>query len=114
MSSYGKKVNTVFENFYKLFYESEDLALKRGIKCLTHTELHTIEAIGKDCITMNELSERLAITMGTATVAITKLGEKGFVTRARSCLLYTSIQQEEFQALNLFLIHKESLLQVHS
>lgn len=82
--SYVKKVNEVFENFYKLFYESEDLALKNGIKCLTHTELHIIEAIGSESITMNTLSDRLAITMGTATVAITKLEEKGFVVRARS------------------------------
>ena len=104
MSSYGNKVNTVFENFYKLFYESEDLALKRGIKCLTHTELHTIEAIGKDCITMNELSERLAITMGTATVAITKLGEKGFDTRARSNSdrrkVHVSLSKKGIEALN--------------
>ena len=84
MSSYGKKVNTVFENFYKLFYESEDLALKRGIKCLTHTELHLIEAIGQDSLTMNELSERIGITMGTATVAVSKLTEKGFIARVRS------------------------------
>ncbi|MDP0494328.1 MAG: MarR family winged helix-turn-helix transcriptional regulator [Fusobacterium sp. JB021] len=82
--SYIKEVNEIFENFYKLFYESEDLALKNGIKCLTHTELHIIEAIGEDSITMNTLSERLAITMGTATVAITKLEEKGFAMRARS------------------------------
>lgn len=84
MSQILKEVNTVFEKFYKLFYESEDLALKRGIKCLTHTELHIIEAIGSEAITMNELAERLAITMGTATVAITKLGDKGFVLRTRS------------------------------
>ena len=104
MASYGKKVNAVFENFYKLFYESEDLALKRGIKCLTHTELHIIEAIGKDSVTMNELSERLAITMGTATVAITKLGEKGFVTRARSNSdrrkVHVSLSKKGIEALN--------------
>lgn len=82
--SYIKEVNEIFENFYKLFYESEDLALKNGIKYLTHTELHIIEAMGKDSITMNTLSERLGITMGTATVAITKLEEKVFVMRARS------------------------------
>lgn len=82
--SYIKEVNEIFENFYKLFYESEDLALKNGIKCLTHTELHIIEAMGKDSITMNTLSERLGITMGTATVAITKLEEKGFAMRVRS------------------------------
>lgn len=102
--SYVKEVNAIFENFYKLFYESEDLALKRGIKCLTHTELHIIEAIGSESITMNELSDRLAITMGTATVAITKLGDKGFVIRARSDSdrrkVYVSLSKKGLEALN--------------
>ena len=42
------KVNEILEEFYKLFYKTEDMALKRGIKCLTHTELHLIEAIGEE------------------------------------------------------------------
>ena len=78
------KVNEILEEFYKLFYKTEDMALKRGIKCLTHTELHLIEAIGEESLTMNELSERIGITMGTATVAVSKLTEKGFITRIRS------------------------------
>ena len=104
MPTYGQKVNSIFENFYKLFYESEDLALKKGIKCLTHTELHIIEAIDKDSVTMNELSDRLAITMGTATVAITKLAEKGFVNRARSNTdrrkVHVSLSKKGIEALN--------------
>ena len=104
MSQLLRDVNKVFENFYKLFYESEDLALKRGIKCLTHTELHIIEAIGREAITMNELAERLAITMGTATVAITKLGDKGFVLRTRSDSdrrkVYVSLSEKGREALN--------------
>ena len=79
-----KKINEVLENFSKLYYETEELALKRGIRCITFTELHVIEAIGKETITMNELSDRLGITMGTATVAINKLTEKGFIKRVRS------------------------------
>ena len=102
--SYIKEVNSVFENFYKLFFESEDLALKRGIKCLTHTELHIIEAIDSDKITMNELADRLAITMGTATVAITKLEDKGFVLRSRSETdrrkVYVSLSKKGLEALN--------------
>ena len=46
MSANIKKVDELLGNFYKLFFKSEDMALKRGIKCLTHTELHLIEAIG--------------------------------------------------------------------
>lgn len=98
------KVNEVLENFYKLFYETEDLALKRGIRCITHTELHIIEAIGKDSLNMNELAERLGITMGTATVAITKLGDKGFIDRVRSDLdrrkVYVSLSKKGLEALS--------------
>jgi DNA-binding MarR family transcriptional regulator len=79
-----ERVNIVIEEFTKLFYETESLALKQGIKCLTTTELHVIEAIGNQSLSMNELSDRLGITMGTATVAINKLAKKGFITRKRS------------------------------
>ena len=78
------KVNEILEEFYKLFYKTEDMALKRGIKCLTHTELHLIEAIEEESLTMNELADRVGITMGTATVAVSKLTEKGFIARVRS------------------------------
>lgn len=78
------KVNDLLEEFYKLFYKTEDMALKRGIKCLTHTELHIIESVGHESLTMNELADRLGITMGTATVAASKLSEKGFLNRERS------------------------------
>ena len=79
-----ERVNTVIEDFTKLFYETESLALKQGIKCLTTTELHVIEAIGNHSLSMNNLSDKLGITMGTATVAINKLSNKGFITRKRS------------------------------
>lgn len=97
------RMNEVIEDFYKLFYETEDLALKQGIKCLTHTELHVIEAIDTDSLTMNELSERLGITMGTATVAVTKLSEKGFILRERSDLdrrkVFVSLSKKGNEAL---------------
>jgi DNA-binding MarR family transcriptional regulator len=79
-----EKVNQLLEQFYKSFYDIEANSLKRGIKNLTTTELHVIEAIGTETITMNELSERLGITMGTATVAVNKLLEKSFIERNRS------------------------------
>ena len=77
-------VNLMIEEFYKVFYEIEELMLKQGIKCLTTTELHVIEAVGNDELTMNELSDKLGITMGTATVAVNKLNDKGFIKRERS------------------------------
>jgi DNA-binding MarR family transcriptional regulator len=99
-----KRVTEVLESFYKVFYKTEDMALKRGIKSLTHTELHIIEAIGNESVMMNELAERLGITMGTATVAISKLTEKGFIDRARSDLdrrrVYVSLTKTGSTALS--------------
>lgn len=96
-------VNIILENFFKLFYKTEDMALKIGIKGLTHTELHIIDAIGKDSLTMHELSERVGTTMGTATVAVTKLAEKKFIIRNRSELdrrkVYVSLDKKGHEAL---------------
>lgn len=78
------KLNDVFRNFQKVFDKTCNAALKIGLKSVTHTELHILEAIGEGTVSMNELSERLDITMGTATVAINKLTEKGFIDRERS------------------------------
>ena len=98
------RVNQVVEDFYKLFYETENLALRQGIKCLTTTELHVIEAVGKESLSMNELSEKLGITMGTATVAVNKLSDKGFIDRKRSDYdrrkVFVSLSNKGTKALN--------------
>ena len=98
-----EKVNDVLEEYYKLFYKTEDMALKRGIKSLTHTELHIIESIGPDSLTMNELSDKIGITMGTATVAISKLSDKGYIDRVRSSVdrrkVFVSLTKKGFDAL---------------
>lgn len=97
-------VNEVLEAFFKLFYKTEDLALKVGIKGLTHTELHIIDAIGNDSLTMHELSDRLGTTMGTVTVAATKLAEKNFILRNRSendrRKVYVSLDKKGIEALS--------------
>ena len=78
------RLNDIFRDFQKLFDKTCNAALKIGLKSVTHTELHILEAIGEGTVSMNELSEKLDITMGTATVAINKLTEKGFIYRERS------------------------------
>ena len=77
-------IEGLLDEFYKTYYNIEEINLSQFIKCLTTTELHVIEAIGEESLTMNELSEKLGITMGTATVAINKLSEKLFIDRERS------------------------------
>ncbi|MDR2879839.1 MAG: MarR family transcriptional regulator [Fusobacteriales bacterium] len=79
-----ENIEILLDEFYKTYYKIEEINLNQVIKCLTTTELHVIEAIGDQLLTMNELSEKLGITMGTASVAINKLSEKNFIERERS------------------------------
>ena len=78
------EIEALLDEFYKTYYKIEEINLNQVIKCLTTTELHVIEAIGEQSLTMNELSEKLGITMGTASVAVNKLTDKYFIERNRS------------------------------
>ena len=78
------KIEALLDEFYKTYYKIEEINLNQVIKCLTTTELHVIEAIGEQSLTMNELSEKLGITMGTASVAVNNLTDKYFIERNRS------------------------------
>ena len=82
--NYKEKIETLLDKFYKTYYKIEEINLNQVIKCLTTSELHIIEAIGENEITMNELSDKLGITMGTASVAVNKLTDKQFLERSRS------------------------------
>lgn len=79
-----EKMELIIDSFYKTYYKVEEINLNLVIKCLTTTELHIIENIGLNTLTIKELSEKLGITMGTTSVAINKLEDKGFITRNRS------------------------------
>ena len=79
-----EKIENLLDKFYKTYYKIEEINLNQVIKCLTTSELHIIEAIGENKITMNELSDKLGITMGTASVAVNKLTDKQFLERSRS------------------------------
>jgi len=77
-------INLMIEEFYKTFYQIEELELKKDIKCLTMNEYHTIEIIEDRVLPMNELADNLSVTMGTATVTIENLVNKNFVKRERN------------------------------
>ena len=99
-----EKIENLLDNFYKTYYKIEEINLNQVIKCLTTSELHIIEAIGENEITMNELSDKLGITMGTASVAVNKLTEKQFLERSRSNTdrrkVFVKLTQEGEVALN--------------
>lgn len=78
------KMELLFDDFYKIYYKMEELNLNLDIKCLTTTELHIIKTIGNEEITIKLLAEKLGITMGTTSIAVTKLVDKRFLIRTRS------------------------------
>lgn len=78
------EVEKIIDEFYKLYYKIEQLHLDTTIKCLTANEIHIINAIGQDKLTMNDLADRLDITMGTVSVSVNKLEKKKFIYRMKS------------------------------
>lgn len=77
-------INIMIEEFYKTFYRIEELELKRDIKCLTINEFHIIDTINQNSLTMNELADKLGVTMGTATTTADNLVKKNFIKRERN------------------------------
>ena len=82
---------------------------------LSITEIHTIDAIGKEGNrTMGEIAHDLRITVGTLTTAINRLIKKGYVERKRIeedrrvvLVNLTEIGEEVFNAHSIF--HKEMI-----
>ncbi|ERJ12998.1 NADH dehydrogenase I subunit C-D protein [Haloplasma contractile SSD-17B] len=64
----------------------EERNLKNNdLKDLSMTEIHVIESIGKsDYKSMSEVAKRLMITVGTLTISVNRLVQKGYVSRQRS------------------------------
>ncbi|UWG98258.1 MarR family winged helix-turn-helix transcriptional regulator [Dehalobacter sp. DCM] len=78
---------TLNELLVKLFnniLHIEELALKAGeFNDLTINEIHVIEAIGLDRRNMSSVAKDLDITIGTLTISINNLYNKGYVNRTR-------------------------------
>lgn len=86
-------MNTSLTDVNKLFIEIlndiikiEEDALKKGpFNDVSSAELHTIEAIGMySAKAMSDVANSLDITVGTLTVSVKNLVNKGYVERVRS------------------------------
>ncbi len=83
--TYAAKVNDVLVELFNKVLKIEQLVLQDGeFNDVSITEIHTLEAIGKDGGSMSEIAAKLGVTVGTLTTAVNKLIEKGYVTRDRS------------------------------
>lgn len=79
-------LNDLLVNIFNTILKIEDAHLReaKGDK-LSMTEVHTIEAIGpNNSKHMTEIANDLMISVGTLTICIARLVEKGFVIRLKS------------------------------
>jgi DNA-binding MarR family transcriptional regulator len=109
-----RTVNDLLEEFYKLYYEIEKISIALEIENITITELHVIEAIGEESISMNELSDKLNITTGTATTSINKLTNKNFIIRNRCHndrrKVFVSLSKKGLEALNYHKVFHKNII----
>ncbi|WAW14296.1 MarR family winged helix-turn-helix transcriptional regulator [Peptostreptococcus equinus] len=80
-----KILNSIIVDLFKNVLTIEEKSMKlRGIKDLSMSEIHVIDAIESgDGKMMSEIADILEITMGTLTTSITKLEKKGYVLREK-------------------------------
>ena len=80
------RVNAYLVSVFNDILTIEEAELRKSqFSDLSIKEMHTIEAIGlHQEPTSSEVAKRLAITVGTLTVAINNLEKKGYVERVRS------------------------------
>jgi DNA-binding MarR family transcriptional regulator len=80
-----KVANDMLVEIFNDILNIEENAMQyMGYEDVTMTEVHTIEAIGRETSkTMGKVAERLDITVGTLTTAINRLVKKGYVERHR-------------------------------
>jgi len=78
-------INDIVADLFKNILTIEERSLRqRGIKDLSMSEIHALEAIGTgDGRMMSEVADTLDITMGTLTTTISKLESKGYAKREK-------------------------------
>ncbi len=87
MDDFSNKLNDLLTNTFNSILKIEETALKTiGPKNLSISELHMLEAVGKnpkDGMTIGDLADDQSITRPSVTVAINKLEKKGYVTKEK-------------------------------
>lgn len=80
------QINNMLVEVYDDVNRIEEFSIKQGVfSDISITEIHTIEAVGLyGSKTMSEIATALEITMGTLTIAVDRLINKGYLERSRS------------------------------
>ncbi|MEY8562176.1 MarR family transcriptional regulator [Eggerthellaceae bacterium 3-80] len=80
-----EQINELLTKTFATILRVEEKSISlHDMDALTISELHTIDAIGLEGdVPMKQIASSLGITMATATVAISKLVDKGYAARFR-------------------------------
>lgn len=88
MDDFGEELNTILVDTFKSILKVEEVSLKnKGLKDLSISELHLLEAVGKNKDsgrTITDIAQELLITPPSVTIAINKLEKKGYVQKTKS------------------------------
>jgi DNA-binding MarR family transcriptional regulator len=87
LDSFEKELNDILVDTFRSILKVEEETLKKTLIDLSISELHLLEAVGKNREqgrTISELAQELDITLPSVTIAIKKLLKKGYVTKVKS------------------------------
>ncbi|VWL85106.1 winged helix DNA-binding protein [Oceanivirga miroungae] len=108
------ELENLIRDFNKSYQKLEQLNLDNTIKCLTQNEIYIIRTIADKNLTVNELNEYLETTVGTTSLAITKLEKKKFIERKKDKIdkrkVYVSLSEKGKLAYNVYDNVQEKLL----
>ena len=84
MDPFRHEMNELLVSTYREITRIEELVLRRLSKnTLSIAELHMLDAIGRTGCTVTDIARSMGISMPSATIAVKKLEQKGYVTKDR-------------------------------
>ena len=88
MDEFGQKLNALLVGIYRQINKIEEESLKQiGPSDLSISELHLLEAVGKDRKngrTISDIAQDQDITLPSVTAAVNKLAKKGYVEKIKA------------------------------
>ena len=85
MDSFEEKFDTLLTETYNSISKFEEKSLRKSGINATISEVHLIEAVGKNHqSTISSLARALGITMASVTIAVNKLSDRGFIIKDKN------------------------------
>ena len=84
MDPFSRELNELLVSTYREITRIEELVLRKLSKnTLSIAELHMLDAVGAAGCTVTDIAQSMGISMPSATIAVKKLEQKGYVTKER-------------------------------